>query len=530
MTMKSNQRVLAHSMDYTDALNRATARVSGASLHYGNEITLLHNGSETFEDWLTAIRNAEHWVHLENYIFKADAIGQRFATVLAERAAAGVAVRVLYDWFGSLHTPRSFWQQLRAAGVDVRAVNPPTVGEPLGTFRRDHRKFLGVDGTYASLGGVCIADEWLQTSSKTGLPYRDTAVRVCGPAIADLEYAFAQVWNEFGEPLPRAEQPNVDQIPHAGDTAARIIIQEPGKLRIMRMLQLVTALVQQRLWIADAYFLSTPQLTQALMAAAKDGVDVRLLVPATNDLPIVGALSRTGYRQFLQAGVRIYEYGGLMMHAKTTVADGRWSRVGSTNLNFTGLLTNWELDVFVEDERFGAEMERIFEADLEHAREIRLGRKGQRTQVKPERRMRPAERRRYLDWNERRSHAVATATRVSTTALQSSGDYISRYERYVGSAISGGIFAASLLILRFPRVLAWPLGLLGSILGGIGMVRSLRGFDTDGAETDPVESIEEARYAGMERQGSASVRAHQGKRRRARNAGRSRRGDRRTNS
>src|SRR5262245_39530709 len=179
-------------------LNRALTRVSGASLRRGNALVLLHDGPATYEDWLAAIGRARRWVHLENYIFKADGIGQRFAAALAERAAAGVQVRVIYDWFGSLDVPNAFWRQLRRAGVDVRCVNPWWDGAPLDIFQRDHRKLLAVDGDYASIGGVCIADAWLATSPVTGLPYRDTAVRVTGPALADMERAFADVWDSIG--------------------------------------------------------------------------------------------------------------------------------------------------------------------------------------------------------------------------------------------------------------------------------------------------------------------------------------------
>jgi cardiolipin synthase len=158
-----------------------------------------------------------------------------------------------------------------------------------------------VDGEYASTGGVCISDGWLVTSPETGLPYRDTAVSIHGPAVADLECAFAGVWEETSEALPEDERTRAEDIPPAGEQSVRVVVQEPRKMRILRMLQLLTAGVARRLWITDAYFLSVPILTQALMATARDGVDVRVLVPATNDIPWIGAASRAGYQQFLEA-------------------------------------------------------------------------------------------------------------------------------------------------------------------------------------------------------------------------------------
>jgi cardiolipin synthase A/B len=217
--------------------------------------------------------------------------------------------------------PRSFWRELRRAGVEVRVVNLPALSSPLRVFERDHRKLLAVDGRYASTGGVRVADLWLERSSEMGLPYRDTSVGVWGPAVADLERTFAGVWELSGVPLPREELSVAEDIPKAGEQDVRVIVQEPGKMRVLGTLDLLTSAVEERMWIADAYFLSAPTLTQALMSALRDVVDVRILVPtpATNDQPPVGTLSRAGYRQLLEAGVRIFEYGGPMMHAKTIV-------------------------------------------------------------------------------------------------------------------------------------------------------------------------------------------------------------------
>ena len=181
-------------------------RVSDAPLRK-NRLALLKNGPDTYEDWLQAIARAKRWIHLDNYIFENDEIGHRFADALSAKAAEGVTVRVLHDWFGCMDVPRSFWRGLREAGVEVRAVNPPASGPPLGAIRRDHRKLLAVDGEYASTGGVCISDGWMVRSQETGLPYRDTAVSLRGPAVADIERAFAGVWDETAMELPDDERP-----------------------------------------------------------------------------------------------------------------------------------------------------------------------------------------------------------------------------------------------------------------------------------------------------------------------------------
>jgi cardiolipin synthase A/B len=469
-----------------ERLDRALARVSDAPLREGNRITLLKDGPNTYDDWISEISRAERWVHLENYIFRADEVGDRFAKALCEKAAEGVRVRVLYDWFGCLDTPRAFWRRLRSAGVEVRAVNPPMLGSPLGVIRRDHRKLLAIDGEYASTGGVCIADGWLVTSPETGLPYRDTAVSVRGPAVADLDRAFAGTWVEAGKRLPDEELPRAEHISAAGDEAVRIIIQEPRRMRTLRILQLLTAGVEQRLWITDAYFLSMPILTQSLMAAARDGVDVRVLVPATNDLALIGALSRTGYRQFLEVGVRIFEYGGPMIHAKTVVADGWWSKVGSTNLNFSSLFANWEIDLVAEDTGFASKMERLFEEDLAGAREVHLVQTGRDQKVQPERSIDTADRRARQDAVGSGTGSAATLSRVGSMVLQKSGAPVNTHENALAAGASAALLGSSLLVGRFPRLVAWPLAATGGLLGGIGVLRAARSA-LSGATAKPAE-------------------------------------------
>jgi cardiolipin synthase len=222
-----------------------------------------------------------------------------------------------------------------------------------------------------------------------------------------------------------------------------------------------------------------PVLTQALMSTARDGVDVRVLVPATNDLPWIGVLSRTGYRQFLEAGVRIFEYGGPMIHAKTVVADGWWSKVGSTNLNFSSLAANWEIDLVAEDRRFGTKMEEMFEEDLAHAREVRLFKAGRSPRVRPDRQIENADRRARRGVVGSGSGASATITRVGSTALQKSGAPVNTYENALAVAASGALLGSSLLAARFPRLVAWPLAAAGGLLGGIGVLRAARSALSD---------------------------------------------------
>jgi cardiolipin synthase len=460
-------------------------RVSDAPLRENNGISLLKNGPDTYDDWLTAIARAKHWIHLDNYIIANDEIGNRFARALSAKAREGVRVRVLHDWFGCMDVPRSFWRTMREAGVEVKAVNPPASGPPLGAIRRDHRKLLVVDGEYASTGGVCIADGWLVTSPDTGLPYRDTAVSVRGPVVADINRAFTSLWGEMVGELPEEERPEPGAIDAAGATSARLVVQEPRRMRTLRMLELLTAGVQERLWITDPYFLSMPILTQSLMATARDGVDVRVLNPATVDIAWIGRASRAGYRQFLEAGVRIFEYGGPMIHAKTLVADGWLSKVGSTNLNFSSLAANWEIDLVVEDDGFARQMEELFEDDISKSREVRLESSGRGPRVRPGRPVDTRDSRARAGVVGSGTGSGATISRVVPTIVQKGTAPLQTHEHAIAAAASGALLGASLLGARFPRLVAWPLTAVGAFLGGLGVLRAVQSALSDGEKDRP---------------------------------------------
>ena len=245
-------------------------------------------------------------------------------------------------------------------------------------------------------------------------------------------------------------------------------------MRTLRMLEFLTAGVQERLWVTDPYFLSLPILTQSLMATARDGVDVRVLTPATNDIAWIGRASRAGYRQFLEAGVRIFEYGGPMIHAKTIVADGWWSKVGSTNLNFSSLVANWEIDLVVEDTDFAQQMERLFEDDISNSREVRLEGSGQRQRVRPDGRVDTSDSGVRAGVVGSGTGSGATVSRVVPTLVQKGAAPLQTHEHALAAAASGVLLGASLLGARFPRLVAWPLTAVGAFLGGLGVLRAVQ--------------------------------------------------------
>ena len=352
---------------------QAFSRAAGAPLVGGNSVRLLIDARENYPAWLDAIADAGHHINFESYIIHEDSAGWRFADALVAKAREGVRVRLIYDWMGGFgKTSRSFWNHLRAGGVEVRCYNPPRFDSPLGWISRDHRKMISVDGQVGFITGLCVGRMWEGIPEKNIEPWRDTGVEVRGRAVADIERAFAQVWAMLGEIIPEQELLDRDLIEPVGDTQLRIVASVPATAGLLRMDQLVAALARKRLWLTDAYYAGTTTYVQGLRAAAQDGVDVRLLVPNGTDIPLLRPLSRAGYRPLLEAGVRVFEWNGTMLHAKTAVADARWARVGSTNLNIASWFGNCELDAVVEDEAFARLMEDTYLHDLQNSTEIVL--------------------------------------------------------------------------------------------------------------------------------------------------------------
>lgn len=350
-------------------LSRALSRATGARPIPGNLLRHLPDSAEALDVMLELMTGARRSIHFENFIVRDDRTGRRFADVWAERARAGVQVRILYDSLGCRGTAGSFWRELRRAGADVRAFRPVWTSGIIDALTRDHRKILVVDGASAMTGGLCVGDEWAGDAATRKRPWRDTMVVVQGPAVAALDATFARMWARAGNPLPNDEI--ADRAPECGQSAVRVVEGVPGQSRIYRAVQLLAAAVTERLWITDAYLVAPPPLYAGLVDAARSGVDVRFLLPGTSDIRIVRMLSRGGYRELLHAGARIFEYKGPMLHAKTLVADHEWVRIGSSNLNVSSLLGNYELDVVVEGDLTDA-LAGQFLRDMSESREIVL--------------------------------------------------------------------------------------------------------------------------------------------------------------
>ncbi|MGB0133550.1 phospholipase D-like domain-containing protein [Dokdonella sp.] len=436
---------------------QALSRAAGAPLIAGNEVELLVDGEQNFEAWRNAICSAQSSILFENYIFRDDELARGLRDAMIVQARKGVQVMVIRDWLGCLgQSSFRFWQPLIDAGGLVRTYNPPRLGSPLGWLSRDHRKLVVVDSSAGFLGGVCVSSRWLGDSQRKIEPWRDTGVSVRGPAVQELVTSFADTWARLGPPLPESIANAGIGAPSAGDIDLRVIATIPNAAGLYRLDLMVAAMAETRLWLTDAYFVGVAPYVQALTAAARDAVDVRLLVPGTSDIPAIGNLSRSGYRPLLEAGVRVFEWNGSMLHAKTAVADGRWARVGSSNLNLASWMGNCELDIAVEDRAFADRMEQQFEMDLENATEIVLGGKRVRRQSQ-----RPAQRA-----SVRRKGSTGRAAAGALRLANTMGAAITN-RRVLGPAESYSLGAASLFLaitgltaIIWPRSLAWPMGAL----------------------------------------------------------------------
>jgi cardiolipin synthase A/B len=454
-------------------LEQALGRAAGGPLVTGNSVRLLRDAAENYPAWLDAIASAKRTIHFETYIIWGDEAGATFADALAARARDGIRVRLLYDWLGAIgKTPRRFWDSLVRAGAEVRCFNPPRLASPLGWLHRDHRKSLVVDGRVAFVAGLCVGKQWVGDPARGIEPWRDTGIELRGPAVKAVEQAFARAWSVAGPSNVLDELLSPADGAPTGDVAVRVVASEPWSARMLRLSQLMAAAARERLWITDAYFAGTPDYVQALRAAASDGVDVRLLVPGTSDIRLVQAFSRAGYRPLLESGVRVFEWGGSMLHAKTGLADSHWARVGSSNLNIASWIGNWELDVVIYDRDFNDEMSVMYLDDLRNATEIVLS----------ESRIidrQSAEQRRALRAGVGSAgRIVAGAARLGNTAsAMITGRRVVGLAEARASAILGVICVAIAVIgVLWPRLVTIPLGVLIAWIGAalIAKAHSLR--------------------------------------------------------
>lgn len=365
----------------------AVRSYSSAPLMSGNDVSALIDGPQTYASIEADLQQARHHIHIETFIFGADEIGRRFAALLAEKRKEGVEIRVLYDSIGSMDTPKSFFDELRGQGIEVREFRPI---DPLQSLRlwnihnRDHRKIIVIDGQVGFTGGINIDSTYSSASTsrpgpKRGMKdgWRDTHIRIRGPVVKQLQTLFLDGWARTGDPVQVNESDEYfPPIQPAGDMLVTIVANdsESDDRSLYGTYLAAFTHAQQRLWLTHAYFAPNEELLAAMADAAQRGVDVRLIVPAFTDSKIVLHATQATYTRLLKAGVRIYELQDALLHAKSVVVDGTVSIVGSANLDMRSFLHNDEVNAIIVSRDFGQRMERVFNDDQRASRPVTLER------------------------------------------------------------------------------------------------------------------------------------------------------------
>jgi cardiolipin synthase A/B len=350
--------------------------IVGSPLVVGNKVTLLQDGAATYAAMFAAIRKARDHVNLESYIIEDDEIGRQFADLLLEQQARGIQVNVIYDSVGALNTPKAFFERLTQSGIAVLEFNPinPLAAKKAWLLNnRDHRKLLVVDGRTAFIGGINISSVYssgsiIKRAAKTSgdtAAWRDTDLQIEGPVVGDLQKQFIGTWEkQRGKPL--AAKAYFPALKAQGKDIVRAIASTPDDPYSLIYLTLISAInnAERQVSLTNAYFVPDPQLLKSLIDAAARGVDVQLILPSHSDSEVVFHAGRSHYATLLQAGVRIYERGGPLLHSKTALVDGVWSCVGSTNLDWRSFLDNDEINAVILGRDFAGQMQTMFNEDL----------------------------------------------------------------------------------------------------------------------------------------------------------------------
>jgi cardiolipin synthase len=359
-----------HPFAVADDAFRRSLDAFGFAMVGGNRAEILNNGDAIFPAMTEAIRGAKMTVNLESYIFKNDHAGEIIAAALIDAAHRGVEVRVLVDGTGSSHS-WAILRRMREGGAKVYVFHPIRLWSIYKIGRRTHRKILVVDGTVSFTGGFCIADNWLG-DARNPKEWRDMMVRATGPVSAQMQAIFSEDWTyTTGEIL--AGDKFYPHIAPAGDIAAQAIKVSRGDSSSLAEMLYLMAIRSARksIHIQNAYFVPDAQIREALVQAARRGVEVRIMVPGrTIDMPLVRMASRLHYGELLTAGVRIFEYNRTMMHNKDAVIDGLFTTIGSINFDARSLRENNEESLAFYDRGFAAELEATIAADEKACREV----------------------------------------------------------------------------------------------------------------------------------------------------------------
>ena len=351
---------------------RAAEALTGAE---GNAAELLINGDRIFHAFLETIESAQSTLNVQTYVYWRGEIARDVAKAIGDRAREGVRCNVILDALGAAKMERSLVHEMESAGVRVILFRPPKPYAVRRIANRTHRRLLIADGRVGMTGGVGIASEW--TGDAEGPDHwRDTHVRVRGPVVRGMQGAFAENWLEgTGEVLAgEGYLPELEPVEGGGPMQLVRSSATVGDTNAEALYYLAISSARDRIELTAAYFVPRPAFTDALIEAAKRGVEFRILVPGSHiDKEFVRTAGRASYDQLLEAGIEIYEYCPTMLHAKSLTVDGVWASVGSVNFDNRSFQLHDEVSLCVQSERFANELHQVFEKDLERSERIELG-------------------------------------------------------------------------------------------------------------------------------------------------------------
>jgi cardiolipin synthase len=349
---------------------RAVRKLARTDLTRGNQVTLLLNGPATFDSILAGIAGARHYVLVQFYMFHDDGLGRRMQQALIERARAGVRVYMLYDEVGSKGLPEAYLDELRAAGVEVSSFKPTQgSGNRFQLDFRNHRKMVVVDGVTGWVGGHNVGDEYLGLDPEM-TPWRDTHIRIVGPAVLQLQVVILSDWYWATRRIPEVNwQP---QAAPDGDKQVMIVASAPTQELETAGLLFVTALnsAREQIWISAPYFVPDEAVMKALQLAALRGVDVRVITTGKGDSQMVYLAAFHYIHQLRDLGIRFYAYKPGFLHEKVMLVDDEVSTVGTANFDNRSFRLNFEVTALIVDPVFGSQMQAMFEQDFAHAEPI----------------------------------------------------------------------------------------------------------------------------------------------------------------
>jgi len=343
----------------------------GAPIVGGNAVEILLNGEQIFPALVEALRSAKRTITYAQYVYEDGPVSRDVAEALADRCRAGIGVNMLLDSFGSLYMPGEYVDMLRASGCHVTWFRPLSPFAIRRYNNRNHRRIVVVDGRIGFTGGAGVSRKWMG-NGRVADHWRDTDVRVEGPAVEYLQAAFAENWLEATGMVLGGDAYFPRPIERRGDVYVQVVRSTTGGATTAMYTSLLLALSSARrsVHVTNPYFVLDGKMTEALLDTVQRGVKVTVLVPGAIDHNIVRQASRAQFGRMLRAGVEIYEYSPALLHAKTMVIDGWWATIGSTNLDNRSLALDEELNVIVYDRGVGGQMERIFLDDVRLSKQV----------------------------------------------------------------------------------------------------------------------------------------------------------------